>query len=145
MTKLSMLESLEGLNFSTRLKSALRKMADYKTTTGMNLDDAMESYRTDPQAFRDEFLRQPGAGKISLDEFEEWMQGRVQDGDYMGRVVAVSFDEAADLQDELNVACNSIDQSSSCYRALRRLQSLLDAATLHIEQVEDHRTMFHRR
>jgi hypothetical protein len=139
-----MSESLEGLKFSTRLKSALRNMADFPGHREMNLEDAMKSYRKDPQAFQLQFLRQPGAGRISLNEFIDWMEQHPGDGDYTGRVTAIDFEEAADLQDELNVACNSIDASSTCYRALRRLQSLLDAATLHIEQVEDDRPMFRK-
>lgn len=143
--RLTMAESIENAPFSTRLKTALKNMAAVPINKIHNLDDAITRYQRDSHEFQLFFLRIPGAGRVSLDEFIAYADRLDGDGDLTGRTVAVAFEEAASLQDAVGEACNSIDAHTHTYRALRRLQSLLDAATIHLEQAEDERRMFHRK
>lgn len=142
--KLTMAESIENSKFSTRLQTVLKRMASFKNNQGLNLDDALERYRQDPVTFEAEFLRIQGAGKISFEEFQQYAEGLDGDGDYTGRTYAMNFDEAAEMQDAVGAACNSIDASTSTYQSLRKLQHLLDCSTIHFEQLEDQRPMFNR-
>jgi hypothetical protein len=143
--RLTMTESIENAPFSTRLKTALKNMAGLPINKIHNLDDVIRRYQQDSHGFQEFFLRIPGAGRVSLDEFMAYADKLDGDGDCTGRTVAIAFEEACSLQDAVAEACNSIDAHTHTYRALRRLQGLLDAATIHLEQAEDERRMFHRK
>lgn len=140
--RLTMAESIENAPFSTRLKNALRNMAALPINKIHNLDDVISLYRRDSFEFQAFFLRIPGAGRISLDELITYADKLEGPDDYTGRTVAIAFEEAVSMQDAIAEACNSIESHTHTYRALRRLQSLLDAATIHLEQAEDQRRMF---
>lgn len=145
LPKLSMRESLAGSSFSTRLRNALINIAGYPGARGWNLGDVVRDYHKDPDSFAGRFLRVAGAGRVSLDEFIAYANRLDGDDDLTGRTVTVAFEEAAHLQDEIGALCHSVDSRTSTYRVLRRLQSLLDAGTIHLEQVEDDRPMFTRK
>lgn len=145
MRGLTMAESIENAPFSTRLKTALKNMAGFPGTRGLNLDGAIALYHKDTTAFAAQFLRLPGAGRVSLDEFIAYADKLHSADDYTGRTVPIAFEEVCSLQDEVREACNHIASHTSTYRALRRLEHLLDASTLHLEQAEDDRPMFNRK
>lgn len=142
--RLTMRESIDGMKFSTRLHNALINLADYPDTRDWNLDSVIAEARRDRQDFEIRMLRQPNSGRGTLNEFLGWLDEHPDDNDYSGRVTPVAANEVELIRRALNNVCNSVDQRSEHYRYLRKLQHMLDSATLHLEQPEDTRPMFDR-
>lgn len=140
--RLGMADQLGPLPFSTRLRNALIRLNDYPHEVELNFDDVIESIRRDRDAFSATFLRLPGAGRKSLNELLAFVDDIPDDGIYHGRTVAVTFTEADDFQRAISEACNHMAAESRVYRNLRKLQALLDAGTIHIEQSNDQRSFF---
>ena len=136
---MNMAESIEPLGFSGRLKSAL--MNEYGRQ-GHNIEEVLRRYRKDPQAFVAEFLRIPGAGRVSLNELLNFFDGVGDDGNYAGRVIAVGFYEAREARAAIAEACHYISASSKLYTDLRNIERWLTAGTIHIQQASDERAMF---
>lgn len=142
--KLNMKESLDGMKFSTRLYNALLRVASFRDGRDWNLDTVIAEARKDSEAFQDFFLRMPNAGRVSLNEFFDWLEEHPDDNDYSGRVTALASNEVELIRRAMTNVCNSVDQRSEHYRYLRKLQHMLDSSTLHLEQPKDTRPMFNR-
>ena len=142
--KLTMRESIEGMKFSSRLSHALINLSAYAASQDWNLDNVIAEARRDRGELRSKILRVPNAGGGTANEFFNWLDSHLDDGDYSGRVTAVALNEAELIRRSLENVCNSVDARSQHYRYLRKLQHMLDSATLHIEQPEDSRSMFNR-
>lgn len=140
--RLGMADQLGPLPFSCRLRTALLRLTDYPSRAEWNFDDVIQSIREDQTAFTMLFLRLPGAGRKSLAELLDFVEDLPDHGDYAGRTVAITFNEADDFQRAIRMACNSIASETRIYQDLRKLQSLLDAGTIHIEQDGDRRPLF---
>jgi hypothetical protein len=141
--KLNMAESIEGMKFSTRLKSALLNIAGYPDTRDYNLDTVISLYHRDPLNFQAYFLRVPNAGRVTLKEFIAYAD-KTEPGDYTGRVGVLEYAESAYMQEALSQACNTISHKNPFYARLRKLQYMLDCSTIHIEQPDDQRPTFNR-
>lgn len=136
---MNMAESIEPLGFSARLKSAL--MNEYGTR-GHNIEDVLRHYRKDPPAFEAEFLRIPGAGRVSLNELLDFFDRVGEDGSYAGRVIALSQDHARVAREAIDEVCHYVSTGSMVYSRLRDIQKWLTAGTIHIQQFGDERSMF---
>lgn len=136
---MNMAESIQPLGFSGRLKSAL--INEYGNQ-GQNIEDVLRLYRKDPAAFEAEFLRIPGAGRVSLNELLDFFDRVGDDGNYAGRVIAVGFYQVNEARAAIAEACHYISASSKLYADLRNIERWLSAGTIHIQQPGDERQMF---
>lgn len=139
---MEMTESIEPLGFSARLRTALCRYADFPHRSGITIENVIEEYRQDPQAFTDEFLRIPGAGRVSLNELLDFFDRVGDDGNYAGRVIAIRVEQAEVSRKAIDEACHYISASSPLYSRLRDIERWLTAGTLHIQQPGDERAMF---
>lgn len=139
---MNMAESIEPLGFSSRLKTALIRYADFPHRSGITIENVIAEYRRDPTAFTEEFLRIPGAGRVSLNELLDFFDRVGDDGNYAGRVIAVGFYQANEARAAIAEACHYISASSKLYADLRNVERWLSAGTIHIQQPGDERLMF---
>lgn len=139
---LTLADQLGALPLSTRVKNSLSRMLDFPGRSDWNFDTILRMAHDNRAKFEAEFLRTPGAGRKSLNELLEFIDDIPDNGDYTGRTVAITFTDADNFQWAIGQACNHMAAETKTYQALRKLQSLLDAGTIHIEQDGDTRPFF---
>lgn len=126
----------------SRLYSTL--MNFYPRDESKTFDDIIADYRRDPTAFEAAFLRQPGAGRKTLNLLLDFLDGVGADNQYAGRIAYITLEDAARARKALDESCHYISAQSELYHTLRNIERWLTAGTLHIEQEKDPREVFDR-
>ena len=125
---------------NTRALSALMTFGE-----GLDLATLVDQLKTDEPTFRRDLSRTPGCGAQTVNFLVDFLLDLPAPDDPHGRVMSLGYDEATDMQDGLREVLHSVSQKHPAYAPLRRLESLLDAATIHIEQEMDKRPIFRRK
>lgn len=127
---------------NSRLYSTL--MNFYPEDHLKTFDNIVADYRRDPSDFEATFLRQPGAGRKTLNVLLDFLDNVGADNQYAGRIAYVNKEDAAQARKALDEACHYISADSDLYRRMRAIERWLTAGTLHIEQEKDPREVFDR-
>lgn len=144
MAKVAQSDMAEALRDNHRyLGERLRRgLLNFGVHQEMNLDQVVKIYRRSPQELEKAFLRTPGCGRKTWEELIDFCEGYPDDGDFRGRTIAIGFTEAAAAQSAIAEACHYVAVDTPMYKHLRNAQHWLDAATIHVEQLEDSRSIF---
>jgi hypothetical protein len=125
----------------SRLHSTLMM---FYTDNSKTFDDIVTDYRRNPQDFEATFLRQPGAGRKTLNVLLDFLDNVGADNQYAGRIAYVTREDAMRARKAIDESCHYISSDSDLYHTLRNIERWLTAGTLHIEQDKDPREVFDR-
>lgn len=135
--------SLDNSPLSTRTKNIILKMAAMPVVLFVDLEDLTGHYFRFPKGVIDEFMRQPGAGKVTRDELVNYFHSRA--GSLPSTHASfITAREAKAYHDTINEALHSIDASTNTYARLRELQRCLLSATIYVQRPNDKRPIFPR-
>lgn len=121
-----MASTVRNPGLSTRVNNVLTNMTGPKDWPGL-----LDFYKRDPEEFETSFLRTPGAGRKSLDEFKTFIKPLLRGRDITHRVLWLSPEDVKEAQQAINEVLHSIHHEDPLAVSLRKIKAYLTAEVIH--------------